>query len=270
MNVLLLLFALILPFLIGFCLVSLCWPVHRLSVALFGCKMFLAISSGMGISSLTTFFTLVLAGAPYFWGILFFETALLAVLLGILRYKKIPLLPLLETPQTTPAGRLFSMLRYGFYVTAIAAAGLFLLRSFENPHGEPDAFYLWNSCARYLFRSGGHWRNVFTANTWSHPDYPLLLPANVLRLWVFWGKETLMSPIVIAFLYTALTIGLLVSALSATRGQRQGYIGGILLVSTPYFIKHGASQYADIPLGLYFLAVLVLIVFQDTFPKHAV
>jgi hypothetical protein len=77
------------------------------------------------------------------------------------------------------------------------------------------------------------------------------------------GKESLLSAPIIAFLFTFATIGLLVSALAILRGRTQGFIGGLILSSTPYFIKHGVSQYADVPLGFYILATVVLLNLQE-------
>jgi hypothetical protein len=150
-----------------------------------------------------------------------------------------------------------------FLLSLIVAIGLFILRSLENPHGEPDAWTFWNSRARLFFRSGSEWRHVFSQGSWLFPTYPLLIPTNVVRVWSYSGKETLAGPAIIAFFFTVATIGLLVSALIILRGRTQGYLGGCILASTPYFIKHGASQYADVPFGFYVLATVILVNLQD-------
>ena len=38
-------------------------------------------------------------------------------------------------------------------------------------------------------------------------------------------------------------------------------------MATAYFIRHGAAQYADVPLGFYILATLVLLTLQDEAPE---
>ena len=53
------------------------------------------------------------------------------------------------------------------------------------------------------------------------------------------------------------------------RGRSQAMLGGLMLTGTPYFLIHGASQYADVPLGFFFLATLTLFCLQDRFPKHS-
>jgi hypothetical protein len=266
MNTLFFMFALILPILIGFLLVSLCWPGKKMVPPLLWCKICVSMGIGLGISSCTSFLTLLLTGSANILFTFLLEILLIAVLGGILRYKNQPFFSSFKHVDEE-ATTLAQILAFVFYISLVLAIGVFTLRSLENPHGEPDAFYLWNSCARFLFRSGEQWRNMFTANTWSHPDYPLLLPTNVLRLWSAFGKETLFSPTIIAFFFTSATIGVLVSALWVLRGRSQAYMGGIILASTPYFIKHGASQYADVPLGFYMLATLVFIALYDEYPR---
>lgn len=64
-------------------------------------------------------------------------------------------------------------------------------------------------------------------------------------------------------LFTFATVGLLVSSLSILRSKNQGFLAGLVILGTPFFIVHGASQYADIPLGFFFLATLVLLCLQD-------
>ncbi len=278
MNTLFFILALISPMLIGFLLVSVCWPERKMThppfdkpfdrlriplrTPFFWYKLCLSIGIGLGLTSLTSFFILLLAGSTNIFLTFLLEAFLICLFVMILWHRRQPFFPPFIQNREEPT-TLSRLLASAFYTSLVLAIGVFILRSLENPHGEPDAFYLWNSCARFLLRSGEQWRNMFTANTWSHPDYPLLLPASVLRLWSYAGKETLIGPIIIAFLFTFATIGLLVSALCLIRGQLQGYIGGIVLASTPYFIKHGASQYADVPLGFYILATLILIVLRN-------
>jgi hypothetical protein len=55
------------------------------------------------------------------------------------------------------------------------------------------------------------------------------------------------------------TVGLLITALAALRNRSQGLLAGLLLLSIPFFITHGTSLYADVPLGLFFLATFVFL-----------
>ncbi len=51
-------------------------------------------------------------------------------------------------------------------------------------------------------------------------------------------------------------IGLASSTLGLLRSPSQGLLAGIVLLGTPFLIRHGASQYADVPLSFFFLATL--------------
>ena len=248
-------FAIIVTFFSGFLLCSIIWPKKEMNILSFLCKIFLSIGIGLGISSLTFFSVLILAGSINLTFTFIIDVLLLLLLSEMFLHVKESELP---SVAVCPLNKTSKYLLFIFYLSLFLAMGIFFLRSLENPHGEPDAWYLWNSCARFLFRSRELWREQFMYGTWSHPDYPLLLPANVIRLWTYIGKETVIAPIMIAFLFTFATIGVLVSTLSLLRGYSQGLIGGIILTSTPYFIKHGASQYADVPLGFYILTVIFL------------
>jgi hypothetical protein len=131
--------------------------------------------------------------------------------------------------------------------------------SFDARHGEYDGWEIWNMRARFLFR-GSHWVDGFTnLLDYSHPDYPLLLPASIARSWLYSGIETQITPIMIALAFTFGTVALLTFSLWQLRSKSQGLLAGLALVGTPFFIIHGASQYADVPIGFYFLATLVLL-----------
>ncbi len=266
MNLLFFVLAFLSPIVMGYVLISLCWPDTTMTYPLFWLKICLSTGIGFGLASLTSFFTLLVAGSANILVTFLLEAVVIGLFVIIVRQRQQPLFPTLLGNSEEPT-TLSKLLAFVFYASLLLAAGVFIFRSFENPHGEPDAFYLWNACARFLFRSGEEWRSMFTARTWSHPDYPLLVPANILRLWSAYGKETFISPNVFAFFSTFSTIGMLVSALWILRGRTQASLGGIILTSTPYFVKHGASQYADVPLSFYVLATLVLITLFDAYAE---
>jgi len=270
----------ILPVITGFLLVSCWWSELRTGHAAFWCKLWVAVGVGLGVSSFTLFFTLFVAGSASFAVMFSTEILILVTLLGIrgsvnkecispsARDSEIPTPPSSQadsglTDSGLMGNTLSQILAIAFWVALIFAIGMLILRSLENPHGEPDAWTCWNSRARLFFRSGANWRNAFGGGNWAFPSYPLLTPMNIVRLWVYIGKETLIGPAIIAFLFTCATVGLLVSALAILRGRTQAFIGGLILSSTPYFIKHGAAQYADVPFGFYVLSTLVLLNFQD-------
>ncbi|HEY9897909.1 MAG TPA: glycosyltransferase family 39 protein [Pantanalinema sp.] len=136
----------------------------------------------------------------------------------------------------------------------------FGVNAIHNPHGGWDAWAIWNLRARFLFRGEAHWTDAFSETlAWSHPDYPLLLPAAIARAWHYGALETQLVPALIGFMFTFATVGLMVWGVGRLRGRSQGLLAGLVLLGTPFFVQHGASQYAEPPLAFYFLATLVLL-----------
>ena len=142
------------------------------------------------------------------------------------------------------------------------SAGLyvFVLRSFREPHGQWDAWAIWNVHARVLFRAGTDWQSFY-----SHiiSNYPLLLPSCVARVWTYGRSDALAGPALMAFLFSAACVGLLFAALSAFRHTTAARLSLLALLGTPFFLLHGASQYADIPLAFFFLSAVVLLALHE-------
>jgi hypothetical protein len=114
--------------------------------------------------------------------------------------------------------------------------------------------------ARFLFRGGEQWRDAFASGMdWSMWDYPLLLPLSIVRSWNYMGGENSLIPALIAFVFTFLTLGLLVAALALLKGWAPGYLAAMILMGSPFFIAMGASQFADIPFAFFLLATLVML-----------
>jgi hypothetical protein len=139
------------------------------------------------------------------------------------------------------------------------------MRTLAHPHGDGlDAFAIWNLHARFLFLGGAHWRDGFSPLIpWSHPDYPLLLPASVAHFWTFIGNDDPAVPAVTGFAFTFSTVGLLFSSLYVIRGRVVATLGGVALLATPAFFEVGAWQYADIPLSFFFLAAVALFALHE-------
>jgi hypothetical protein len=91
----------------------------------------------------------------------------------------------------------------------------------------------------------------------------LLVPGAVARAWTYAGQETTLLPRLIACLFGAATVGLLMAVLALLRGPSQGYLGGVALLATPYFLDLMTAQYADVPLSFFFLASVALFEVHD-------
>jgi hypothetical protein len=150
------------------------------------------------------------------------------------------------------------MLFPAFLVTLLAASAAFVTLLRQEPHGEWDAWMNWDMRARMMFLGGSNWRTAFAPELpWSHPDYPVLVPSLVVRSWLYAGTDTLLGPALVAATFALATVALLAAALAALRRPSQGFLAGMVLLSTPFFIRHATSLYADVPLGFFFLATVV-------------
>lgn len=140
--------------------------------------------------------------------------------------------------------------------TAVASI-TFVANSLVVPHGEWDAWTIWNVRARNLYRGvPDAWRDGFTLAP--HVDYPLLGPASVARGWAFLGSDNTVVPIAFGLL-----CGLLIAVVAGVSiGRRstaaKGLLAVALILATPSFVVWLPSQGADIATSLYFLLTLVL------------
>jgi len=147
----------------------------------------------------------------------------------------------------------------GFIVLCLIAIISFVLRLLNDPHGSWDAWNIYNLGARFIYRGSTEWTTAFSnPYDWSLPDYPLLIQGNVARIWSYVGYETLMAPVLQAFLFTSATVILIVFSVSRLQNKNQGLIAGMVLLGTPFFIYSGSSLVADVPIGFFILATVVL------------
>lgn len=162
------------------------------------------------------------------------------------------------------------ILTAAIYTAIVFAIGIFVFLTWKNPQGGCDAQEIWNVCARNLYENTGRLtRGFFNNGSWHHQDYPLLLPGIIAAGWEYTGRAISAIPIFTAALYSFATFGLLFSSLTILRGKTQGMLAILVLLGTPLFIQHGAEQYADTPLGAYFLAIIILFYLRDYLPEAA-
>jgi len=176
-----------------------------------------------------------------------------------------------------PAGRPpFGQASYGILAlgTLIAQAGLLavvvLFRTLQvQPFGGWDASAIWNLHARFIFLGGVDWPGVLRSPqiVWSHPDYPMLLPAGVARSWSLVGGDTPWAAAAISVFFGVATVALLLASVARLKSRIAGAIGGLVLLGTPFFVTFATSQYADIPLGYFVLATLAVLVLSERAPE---
>ena len=243
----------------GFLLISTAWRRRKPSPSELLMKLSLSAGFGLGIFSVV-FFVVRPLGLTRLIAV---DTALLLSLLVVwgLRHSRAALTPGREYEDFDPPPWVRRTLTASFLIAVPAAIYNGVLRSLAHPHGDGwDAFSIWNLHARFLFLGGDRWRNGFSSRIpWSHPDYPLLLPAAIAHFWSYLGHDDPVVPAVIGLILTFSTLALLVSSLAVLRGSIAAMLAGLVLSSTPFFVEQGTSQYADVPLSFFILASLVLL-----------
>lgn len=267
--------ALLLPTLIGLTLTRLLWaaPLTRSPYVLLG--LFLGLGLGLALSAWTFFVWLLLIGAPSH-GLLIAELGV-AALLGLALVYRLgrqrrarPDAPEVRTEPSTGSSAVGLLLAVFAVIGVAAAIATFVALSISRPHGGWDAWMTWNMRARFILRGSEAWQDGFSnLLPWSHPDYPFLLPALVARSWMYVGHEATFVPAAVAMLFTLATAGVAWTAIGAMRSGNQGLLGALVLLGTPFFAAHGASQYADMPLAFFVLSTFVLFCLRDRFPDQA-
>jgi hypothetical protein len=145
-------------------------------------------------------------------------------------------------------------------VVAALALAVFTTRVAIRPHGEWDAWAIWNLRARALLRGAPAWPVIFSPDiAWSHPDYPLLIPLSVARLWAYGGRESTLVPQLVAGTFFGASIATVVVSIGELRGWIAGFLsGGVLLVSRS-FLLHSTYQFADAPLAFFVMVAIAMV-----------
>lgn len=137
---------------------------------------------------------------------------------------------------------------------AIAFAGVVAIM-WVIPLGDWDAWASWNVKARFL-ADPATWTRVFDpALAYTRPNYPLLLPATTQSaVTLSAGPWTVR----LVHLFFAGSILVMAGSAAGTRSALGRRLLLLLLLSTPFFVRHLASQYADVPLCALVFASIVL------------
>ena len=217
----------------------------------------LALCLGIGFSSVVSTALIVIGIAPTSRAFVLADVALWVIVgaLGLFtrRAAESPE-PKAQSPEPRVESREW-LLPAAFGVIAIVALVATIAAAQAAPHGDWDAWAIWNLHARFLFRGGegDAWRGFFSI-AWSQPDYPLLLPASVARVWAYAGHESTLGPILIAVGFGIACVTLAVT----TIGGRHGWIAGALMLGATTFLAQVPSQCADVPLACFIVATLAV------------
>lgn len=146
-----------------------------------------------------------------------------------------------------------------FAVGALLSGVLFAVQSSANPAGEWDAWCVWTNRATLIYRAHDPWLPLIRRlPEVFNPSYPLLVPLSISRLWLYAGGEPPAAAVTVAGMFCLATVGLITAGLSVVRSSVQGFLAGLVVVTTPVFVRLSANQYADSPVSTYFLAAAVL------------
>jgi len=250
--------------LIGFLLTSALWAKEKSIFADLPIKCALSVGVGFATSSCLVFLWMMIVGRLT-RGVFACELLLIAGLGLLLQRQRAKMSVEVRQPNSMarPSRHGPYVLRSVFGLTSLLAVIRFCSVTLQYPHGQYDAFSIWNVRARFFFRSAQYWKEFTQVTADSHSDYPLLIPVSIARSWEFIGGETQLIPSAIALLFTFATVGLVTAAVSRMRGERQGLLAGLVLLGTPFLILHGSSQYADVPVGLFFCATAILLLLHE-------
>lgn len=148
-----------------------------------------------------------------------------------------------------------------FGAGAVMALLTFLMLNGAAPHGEWDAWSIWNLRARFLFRAQEFVSPFSPVISWSHPDYPLLVPSVIALLWHAGGAESPALAAAVGFGFLASSVAVPFFTLRLLRGPAMAALGALAVLGATSLVRVSASQYADVPLAAYIVAATCLLVY---------
>jgi len=148
------------------------------------------------------------------------------------------------------------LVRGVFILVALMAVGTIIKGYWALPHGEWDAWAIWNQKARFLARGGRQWISALAID-WSHPGHPLLVPLTVARLWTYAGREITLVPAMVGIVFGTATVAAVMGGLGLHR--KRAWCAGAVLLASGTFLQHWTAQQADIPFAFFMVAGLVVL-----------
>jgi hypothetical protein len=257
--------SILLAMVIGFLLVHVLDPIGKMQPG-WAAQLFraaLGTGIGMGLTSVV-FLLLDVSGAPTS-AVIFGVDIVLTAILGWLWFRtRTDRGTNSGSENTLPGFRWTWLLALAFGIVLVASGVRVVQMVAALPVGGWDAWAMWNLRAKFLAGPAGAWRYATSPLLGNaHPDYPLLLPAFIARVWKAGGNMDAIAPAVTSLLFFFALLALLVSVVALLRGTASALLAGLVILSTTSLLTWAPSQYADIPLAFYYLAAVALI-FLDT------
>ncbi len=214
----------------------------------------IAIGAGLGLSSVITFWC-VLLGLPlrgWFASIDALGWTAVAVVAWLVHRRRGAAAGRAR-PRLTAADWL---VRAGFAAVAALAGATIVAHGLAAPHGEWDAWAIWNQKARFFSRDIEHWTAVLDIS-WSNPSHPLLISLSVARLWAYAGIETTLAPAALGAVWAIGATTVVIGALDS--GRRRAWIAGAVMLAPATVTRLAAAQTADLAIGFFVAATLVVL-----------
>jgi hypothetical protein len=247
---------------LGFLIVDTIWETRTLRQLML--KIFIGFGIGLGQVSLLLFLWLLLNNRVKGFELIIGGIIIFGILVRF-RGWWIQLAGIFPRRFSIQSAWINLALFIAFIGSVVFSFDAFLKYSLMHQHGDRDAQAIWNLHARIIYRDVSNWKSVFSPqfDPRFHPDYPLLLPLNVVWGWNLLRSETTRVPIALAGIFTFGLVGLLFSAVVNLKSWGQAYLATIVLMGTPYFILLGTFQIADIPFAFFVLSTMVLFAFYS-------
>ncbi len=154
----------------------------------------------------------------------------------------------------------------GITLIVISAAAFFLLLR-SNPHGDFDAWRIWNLRARLLFLGQPLSMLAEPRLGWTLPAAPYLLTSSVLRLWRWHGDDTQAAPMAIAALFAIFVPMAVYGFLRLVRTHGQAWVGLAAMLGSAGFLATAAIEVADVPLAAYVFGAAAAILCTERLQK---
>ena len=141
-------------------------------------------------------------------------------------------------------------------VVAVASFSVPVIEYLAAPHGQWDAWAIWNQKARFLYRAGDEWKAAMGI-TWSQPGHPLLVAASVARLWAYAGDEITLAPALLSGVFGATVLAVVMGTLNVARTR--AWVAGAVLAAPFAFSHLVAAQTADLPVSMLVVSSLAML-----------
>ena len=223
----------------------------------------LAVCGGLGLSALSSFW-LIVNGMGMGSGFVLADAMLWMVVGGVAWWSRRRRLRaghqapprVAASAEALPLTTMDWLVRGVFILIALMAVGTIVKGYWALPHGEWDAWAIWNQKARFLVRGGREWTSVLAID-WSHPGHPLLVPLTVARLWAYAGREITLVPAMVGIVFGTATVAVVMGGLGLHR--KRAWCAGAVLLASGTFLQNWTAQQADIPFAFFMVAGLVVL-----------